>query len=94
MSPVLTVRNLSLRFGGLVAVADMSFDVIEGEVLSLIGPNGAGKTSAFNAITGYIPASGGDIAYRGHKLLGLKPILSRFSISWVRGRSRITTRSP
>ena len=73
MSPVLTVRNLSLRFGGLVAVADMSFDVIEGEVLSLIGPNGAGKTSAFNAITGYIPASGGDIAYRGHKLLGLKP---------------------
>ena len=73
MNPVLAVRNLSLRFGGLVAVADMSFDVSEGEVLSLIGPNGAGKTSAFNAITGYIPASGGDIAYRGHKLLGLKP---------------------
>ena len=69
----LTVRNLSLKFGGLVAVADMSFDVREGEVLSLIGPNGAGKTSAFNAITGYIPAAGGDILYRGLRLNGLKP---------------------
>ncbi len=69
----LIVRNLSLRFGGLVAVADMSFDVREGEVLSLIGPNGAGKTSAFNAITGYIPAADGEITYRGTPLLGRAP---------------------
>ena len=46
---------MSIRFGGLLAVASMTFEVREGEVLSLIGPNGAGKTSAFNAITGYLP---------------------------------------
>jgi branched-chain amino acid transport system ATP-binding protein len=72
-APLLSVRNLSLRFGGLVAVADMSFGVNEGEVLSLIGPNGAGKTSAFNAITGYIPVAAGEIRYRGRLLNGLRP---------------------
>jgi branched-chain amino acid transport system ATP-binding protein len=50
----------------------MSFAVNEGEVLSLIGPNGAGKTSAFNAITGYLPAASGDIVYRGTRLNGMK----------------------
>ncbi len=73
MTTALQVANLSLRFGGLVAVADLTFDVMEGEVLSLIGPNGAGKTSAFNAITGYIPAASGTIHYRGKLLLGLQP---------------------
>ena len=70
---VLTVEDLSIRFGGLIAVEQLTFDVREGEVLSLIGPNGAGKTSAFNAITGYIPASGGTISYRGTRLNGMKP---------------------
>lgn len=70
---VLTVEDLSIRFGGLIAVEQLTFDVREGEVLSLIGPNGAGKTSAFNAITGYIPASGGNIVYRGTRLNGMKP---------------------
>ena len=60
-APVLTVTRLSICFGGLNAVDDLSFEVRDGEVLSLIGPNGAGKTSAFNAITGYIAPSGGDI---------------------------------
>jgi len=69
----LTVERLSIRFGGLTAVENMSFSVHEGEVVSLIGPNGAGKTSAFNAITGYLPAAAGDIAYRGKRLNGLKP---------------------
>ncbi len=69
----LAVRNLSIRFGGLTAVESATFDVREGEVLSLIGPNGAGKTSAFNAITGYIEAAKGDILYRGARLNGLKP---------------------
>ncbi|MDQ0354561.1 branched-chain amino acid transport system ATP-binding protein [Rhodoplanes tepidamans] len=69
----LAVAGLSIRFGGLMAVEDMTFEVREGEVLSLIGPNGAGKTSAFNAITGYIPASSGSITYRGVPLTGLKP---------------------
>ncbi|MBI1383391.1 MAG: ATP-binding cassette domain-containing protein [Rhizobiales bacterium] len=69
----LTVDALSIRFGGLLAVESMTFHVHEGEVLSLIGPNGAGKTSAFNAITGYVPASSGEIRYRGQLLNGLKP---------------------
>jgi branched-chain amino acid transport system ATP-binding protein len=69
----LTVNELSVRFGGLVAVDTMTFDVDEGEVLSLIGPNGAGKTTAFNAITGYIRPFSGEIAYRGSSLVGLKP---------------------
>jgi branched-chain amino acid transport system ATP-binding protein len=72
-APALVVTGLSIRFGGLTAVEDMTFEVLEGEVLSLIGPNGAGKTSAFNAITGYIQASSGSIVYRGTSLVGLKP---------------------
>jgi branched-chain amino acid transport system ATP-binding protein len=69
----LQVRNLSIRFGGLTAIEDMTFDVREGEVLSLIGPNGAGKTSAFNAITGYLPPARGDIFYQRRPLTGLRP---------------------
>ncbi len=69
----LRVQGLSVRFGGLVAIEDMTLDVCEGEVVSLIGPNGAGKTSAFNAITGYLPAARGEIVYRGRRLNGLKP---------------------
>src|SRR5882757_6673815 len=70
---VLKVEGLSIRFGGLMAIDDMTFDVREGEVLSLIGPNGAGKTSAFNAITGYLRPAAGDIAYKGDSILGLRP---------------------
>jgi branched-chain amino acid transport system ATP-binding protein len=68
----LEVENLSVRFGGLRAIEDMSIEVREGEVLSLIGPNGAGKTTAFNAITGYLAPSSGDITFRGRSLRGLK----------------------
>ena len=69
----LMVERLTLRFGGLTAVDDISFKVREGEVLSLIGPNGAGKTSAFNAITGYTKPASGEISYRGARLTGRKP---------------------
>lgn len=69
----LSVQKLSVRFGGLVAIEDMTMEVREGEVLSLIGPNGAGKTTAFNAITGYLPPASGEIVYRGRRLNGLKP---------------------
>ncbi len=72
-SAVLNVTNLCIRFGGLSAVDGMTFEVREGEVLSLIGPNGAGKTTAFNAITGYLRPSDGDIVYRGKNLVGLRP---------------------
>ena len=69
----LAVDALSIRFGGLAAVDGISFEVREGEVLSLIGPNGAGKTTAFNAITGYVEPAGGNIAYRGTSLVGRTP---------------------
>jgi branched-chain amino acid transport system ATP-binding protein len=67
------VRNLSVRFGGLLALDSVTFQVREGEVLSLIGPNGAGKTTAFNAVSGYLAASGGEVLFRGRSLGGLKP---------------------
>jgi branched-chain amino acid transport system ATP-binding protein len=71
--PLLSVTDMSIRFGGLTAIDSMTFDIKEGEVLSLIGPNGAGKTSAFNAITGYLRPAVGDIRYRGRSLSGLQP---------------------
>jgi len=68
----LSVEHVSVHFGGLVAVADVSFTVEEGELVSLIGPNGAGKTTAFNVITGFLEPSGGEVRYRGISLNGLK----------------------
>jgi branched-chain amino acid transport system ATP-binding protein len=70
---LLKVQGLTIRFGGLTAIEDLSLEVTEGEVLALIGPNGAGKTSAFNAITGYLAPSGGAILFGGVRLNGLKP---------------------
>jgi branched-chain amino acid transport system ATP-binding protein len=70
---LLAVDRLAIRFGGLAAIEDLSLEVREGEVLSLIGPNGAGKTTAFNAITGYLAPSAGEIVFRGARLNGLKP---------------------
>jgi branched-chain amino acid transport system ATP-binding protein len=72
MNGFLTVNKLSVRFGGLLAIEELSFEVRQGEVLSLIGPNGAGKTTAFNAITGYLPPTSGEILFRGKSLKGLK----------------------
>ena len=69
---LLEIKSLSVHFGGLAAITDMTIDVREGEVLSLIGPNGAGKTTAFNAITGYLAPSSGDIVFRGKNLGGMK----------------------
>ena len=68
----LTVEGLTIRFGGLTAVDGLTFEVLQGEVLSLIGPNGAGKTTAFNAITGFIEPAAGAIVYRGTPLTSLK----------------------
>ncbi|MGH8700513.1 MAG: ABC transporter ATP-binding protein [Burkholderiales bacterium] len=72
-SVFLAVERLSIRFGGLVAIDSASFEVREHEVLALIGPNGAGKTAAFNAITGYLAPTAGEIRFRGARLHGLKP---------------------
>src|SRR5262245_59787869 len=58
-APLLTVEHLTMRFGGLIAVDDLSFAAAKGEITAIIGPNGAGKTTVFNCITGfYKPTSG------------------------------------
>jgi branched-chain amino acid transport system ATP-binding protein len=71
--PILSVLDLTMQFGGLVAIWELSFDVRKGEITSLIGPNGAGKTTAFDAITGFLPPTEGTIRYRGRILNGLRP---------------------
>ena len=67
---MLTVKNLTRKFGGLVALKDLSFSVGQGEIVGLIGPNGAGKTTAFNAITGTIPPSSGQVTFEGKDITG------------------------
>ena len=69
--PLLSVRNITLRFGGLVALDDVSFDVPAGQIVGLIGPNGAGKTTMFNAITRLYHPQAGEIWYGGRNLLSL-----------------------
>lgn len=60
--PVLRIEHLTMRFGGLVAVDDLSFEVARGQITALIGPNGAGKTTVFNCITGFYKPTSGRIA--------------------------------
>lgn len=67
-NPLLQVRDLSLTFGGVRAIAGLNLDVHAGEVLAIIGPNGAGKTSTLNAITRVFDVSGGAIVFKGHDL--------------------------
>ncbi len=70
---MLAVRGLTKRFGGLVAVDDVSFDVHEGTILAIIGPNGAGKSTAFNLLTGFDTPDSGTVEFEGEILTGLKP---------------------
>jgi branched-chain amino acid transport system ATP-binding protein len=70
---ILQVSNLRKEFGGLMAVFDVSFDVVPGEIVALIGPNGAGKTTIFNLISGVLPPTEGTIHLEGSLLNGLKP---------------------
>jgi branched-chain amino acid transport system ATP-binding protein len=70
---MLQVENLTRRFGGLVAVSDLTFDVPEGRVTSLIGPNGAGKTTVFNVISGILPPSAGRVRLAGTDITGWQP---------------------
>lgn len=68
LPPLLTVENLSLTFGGVQAIADLSLQVHPGEVLAVIGPNGAGKTSLLNAVTRVFDPSSGQIHFKGQDL--------------------------
>ncbi|MEX0604836.1 MAG: high-affinity branched-chain amino acid ABC transporter ATP-binding protein LivG [Marinobacter sp.] len=67
---MLEVRNLSMRFGGLLAVDQVSLDVQEHEIVSIIGPNGAGKTTVFNCMSGFYQPTGGQILYEGKEIQG------------------------
>ena len=70
---MLEVRNLQKNFRGISAVRDVSFDVRNGEVVSLIGPNGAGKTTCFNLITGFYAPTGGSVFFDGQDVTGMEP---------------------
>jgi len=71
--PLLRVRELSLQFGGVIALAGVSLDVEEGSIVGLIGPNGAGKTTLFNCISRLYTPNRGEIRFRGRSILGLPP---------------------
>ena len=70
---LLSAKNLSVRFGGVLAVNDVSFDVRRGEVFTLIGPNGAGKTTVFNLISRIYTPTSGSIDFEGQLLTGQPP---------------------
>ncbi len=74
MNPkILEVEGLCKDFGGLRAIADLSFYVKEGEILSIIGPNGSGKTTLFNVLTGFLAPTKGKITFKGEDITHLKP---------------------
>jgi branched-chain amino acid transport system ATP-binding protein len=70
---MLRVEGLTKRFGGLVAVNDVSFAVPRGEVMSIVGPNGAGKTTLFNLITGVLPLDRGEVFFGDRRVTGWPP---------------------
>ena len=70
---LLTVHDLKVSYGGIQAVKGVSFEVREGELVSLIGSNGAGKTTTMNAITGLLPLVGGHIEFAGKTIAGQGP---------------------
>ena len=71
--PLLAVRNVTRRFGGIVAIDDVSLDVAQGQIVGLIGPNGAGKTTLFNVITRLYRPDGGELEFAGKSLLHTPP---------------------
>lgn len=72
-TPLLELRQATIRFGGLVAVKSVDFKIDRGDLFGLIGPNGAGKTTCFNLITGVYKPTEGDILFRGRSIAGLPP---------------------
>ncbi|MCF8079221.1 MAG: ABC transporter ATP-binding protein [Desulfobacterales bacterium] len=69
----LQLQNITVRFGGLTALSELSFSLCSGEILGLIGPNGAGKTTVFNVLTGVYQSSSGDVLFEDRSLLGKRP---------------------
>ena len=73
MSSILKIENLTIAFGGIKAVNNVSFEVEKGGIYSIIGPNGAGKTTIFNCISGIYPPNSGKIYFKGEEITHLKP---------------------
>jgi branched-chain amino acid transport system ATP-binding protein len=71
--PLLSVESVSLAFGGIQALRDVSFDIIRGEIRAIIGPNGAGKTSALNVINGFYRPQAGSITFKGRRRAAMRP---------------------
>ena len=71
--PILEVKGVTKRFGGLTALSRVSFNVEEGAIIGIIGPNGAGKTTLFNVITGFLKPEEGEVIYDGQTITGLPP---------------------
>ena len=70
---LMEMRNISLRFGGVKAITDISFDIREGEIRAIIGPNGAGKSSMLNVISGFYVPQEGEVWFRGEKRPQMRP---------------------
>ena len=70
---ILNVKNLTMKFGSLTAVDDVSLSVRQGEIIGLIGPNGAGKTTFFNCLTGYLSPRSGSVRFENRDITGLRP---------------------
>lgn len=82
MAPILTANRVTKRFGGLVAVNNVDFEIPEKSIVSIIGPNGAGKTTFFNCITGFNKPDEGEILFEGTPIQKLRPDqISRLGIS-------------
>jgi branched-chain amino acid transport system ATP-binding protein len=73
MSAILQVRSITRRFGGLLAVNNVSFEVQDKEILSVIGPNGAGKSTLFKLISSFLRPTAGEVIFNGARISGLKP---------------------
>ena len=73
MAPILQVKDLTKRYGGLTAVNEVSFDVEPNEILSVIGPNGAGKSTIFKLISSFVKPSRGEVTFNGEVISGLAP---------------------
>lgn len=73
LPPLLAVKNVTKKFGGLIALNDVSFDVKEKEIVGIIGPNGAGKTTLFNVITGFYQADAGQVIFDGVDITKCRP---------------------
>jgi branched-chain amino acid transport system ATP-binding protein len=72
-TPVLSIENATKHFGGLIAINNLSFNVMKNEIVGLMGPNGAGKTSLINAITGTYKIDSGSLKFQGKSIVGLQP---------------------